>query len=796
MSIRLKVFWRWIWKFSIAARAKADKVGSNKHNKDGYLTSIGIDEDYIKGTARLSGAQAVKTKQHGSAKDGKGGELSDDEYFADVATNEQGQIIASHAKASTLRDSFGENFSKKRSYEDGVKKDTLEKLQETLSEVEDSNPLDAAIESYKQAAKADPKNAKRYLEAANRLQSMKDSQTTPIKEAIAQTQKELEDSKGAQSYGEVLANLEKSKLDSMVGQAAGVASNLEKDPNIYMQNAQYSEMSRQQTTASKIDQQGGIDKAVAADTADARIKAQTQVDTIAARANALGFDEDKIKQALSSGGDEVASKIAKALGQLEGQNAGMKTSADIEKSDKAISMAKAASGGREFASVQDALNYLSKAQTRAQMGRGLALDDGDGVHDFVVGENGSIKEMKYDTQRKQLYGNSVNTAAMGYGVDGVAGFTGRDFIEGAAPVLGAVGAAYGFKQLAQGKLRSGTKGLLERFSGFGAGIRNRFTGNQSPQKTGHGYNNSSGDHFPHDGHNNTSYSQRNIAGQPTPTHQSNESIAKKGGKWKWLVGGGALLGGSALFGSEDQQTQEAIANTEFSDTSTALGGATLGAAALSTKTGAKVVGEGAAKSLAKKVPGLSLAAAASFAYDRFSHGDITGGFMELASGAAAMIPGVGTAASFAIDGALMARDMNASANIPQHVQNAFSTPSGYNTMAAMNADAASLNPQQLQQAAQAPVGGSIQAPGFSQPLPTIGGGSPMAETQTLIQTQTLQSNLSSQLATEAHALSTKKEIKKGQTANYTVNKQMLDAMEKLAQKNQGEDQGPGGGDGH
>lgn len=64
-------------------------------------------------------------------------------------------------------------------------------------------------------------------------------------------------------------------------------------------------------------------------------------------------------------------------------------------------------------------------------------------------------------------------------------------------------------------------------------------------------------------------------------------------------------------------------------------------------------------SLLKKIPGLGLLAGVGFGIKRATEGDFTGAGMEIASGAASTIPGLGTAASLGIDGALMARDLGA-----------------------------------------------------------------------------------------------------------------------------------------
>ena len=75
------------------------------------------------------------------------------------------------------------------------------------------------------------------------------------------------------------------------------------------------------------------------------------------------------------------------------------------------------------------------------------------------------------------------------------------------------------------------------------------------------------------------------------------------------------------------------------------------------KTVGKSLGKGAGKSVLKKIPFVGLGLGAAFAVDRLRKGDWGGALMELGSGAASMIPGVGTAVSTAIDVGLIAKDL-------------------------------------------------------------------------------------------------------------------------------------------
>lgn len=81
------------------------------------------------------------------------------------------------------------------------------------------------------------------------------------------------------------------------------------------------------------------------------------------------------------------------------------------------------------------------------------------------------------------------------------------------------------------------------------------------------------------------------------------------------------------------------------------------------KLGAKAVG----KSLLKKIPILGALAGVGFAISRASKGDWLGAAGELASGVASTIPGLGTAASIAIDAGLAARDISKASSRSQEM---------------------------------------------------------------------------------------------------------------------------------
>jgi hypothetical protein len=139
-------------------------------------------------------------------------------------------------------------------------------------------------------------------------------------------------------------------------------------------------------------------------------------------------------------------------------------------------------------------------------------------------------------------------------------------------------------------------------------------------------------------------------------------LAKLGGLVKKVPGGkglikagGAVAGAAGLgkmFSKAGPDVAETMAKSAGDDVAKA-GGKAAG------KSAAKTAGKGIGKSLLKKIPLLGLIAGAGFAVGRLMEGDVEGAGLEIASGAASLLPGIGTAASVAIDAGLLARDMSA-----------------------------------------------------------------------------------------------------------------------------------------
>jgi hypothetical protein len=112
------------------------------------------------------------------------------------------------------------------------------------------------------------------------------------------------------------------------------------------------------------------------------------------------------------------------------------------------------------------------------------------------------------------------------------------------------------------------------------------------------------------------------------------------------------LGGSLMRGSSRLMSKGGSLLSRAAPLASRVAGG-LGARAAG-KVGAKALG----KSLLKKIPGIGLVAGLGFGASRLLSGDWKGALGEVASGAASTVPGIGTAASAAIDAGLAARDMS------------------------------------------------------------------------------------------------------------------------------------------
>ena len=82
-----------------------------------------------------------------------------------------------------------------------------------------------------------------------------------------------------------------------------------------------------------------------------------------------------------------------------------------------------------------------------------------------------------------------------------------------------------------------------------------------------------------------------------------------------------------------------------------------------TKVASKTAAKGVGKTLLKKIPLVGLGMGILFAVDRLRKGDWGGALLEVGSGIASTIPGVGTGVSLALDAALIAKDVTQARSI-------------------------------------------------------------------------------------------------------------------------------------
>ena len=161
--------------------------------------------------------------------------------------------------------------------------------------------------------------------------------------------------------------------------------------------------------------------------------------------------------------------------------------------------------------------------------------------------------------------------------------------------------------------------------------------------------------------------------------QTNQLATERAFTENLISAGGAILGGvvgNALGGKVEGIIAKKLGTKVATKTATTAGktvastaGKTVASTAgktaaktagkVGTKTVAKVGAKAVGKSLLKKIPVIGLLAGVGFGLSRLMDGDYAGAAMELASGAAGTIPGIGTAASVGIDTALAAKDMGA-----------------------------------------------------------------------------------------------------------------------------------------
>ena len=128
-------------------------------------------------------------------------------------------------------------------------------------------------------------------------------------------------------------------IASQFGMANAIAANLAKNPDMYVENALYGEMSKQQSMNAKIDTLGGIDKAVGFDVASASVKAQKdksvlegEIESALNKAGIKGEEAKELAKAIVEGsklGSEEFKKALSELGKYTHDKVAMQTTKDM-----------------------------------------------------------------------------------------------------------------------------------------------------------------------------------------------------------------------------------------------------------------------------------------------------------------------------------------------------------------------------------------------------------------------------------------------------------------------------------
>ncbi|MBA1433564.1 MAG: hypothetical protein FAF04_08255, partial [Epsilonproteobacteria bacterium] len=219
-----------------------------------------------------------------------------------------------------------------------------------------------------------------------------DEKDTTDKNAGAKTPADKNSTPAKMSMREMYQQIEDSKVDSQLGQAAGIKENVNKGVS-YAQNAMYSEESKQQSTKAKIDTQGGVEKAVASDVAEATIKAKQQ------QAGTIGSITEFLQsKAGGSHSSQEAEKMAKAI--MEGGKGAAEFMKQAVSGAGALAFAQsAAKTGSDLATVEEhgGAEEFIKAQKRTAVEKA--------VHSNLASkfaENQDAKDKQISEERTQF----------------------------------------------------------------------------------------------------------------------------------------------------------------------------------------------------------------------------------------------------------------------------------------------------------------------------------------------------------------------------------------------------------
>ena len=176
-------------------------------------------------------------------------------------------------------------------------------------------------------------------------------------------------------FDEAVDDYAERDVQTFSGTAKGIHKNLKKNPNIYEENSEYSESSKQQTTNARIKDLGGVDKAVDFDVTGTRIKT----------AEEKGALSGKLTESLKSLGiaPEEAKKLAESImeGHREGAEllkAALSKVSDVSNYSAASNFAKTDEKIKTAGGINEAIKFdrdATKIQTAKDLGNIETLND-------------------------------------------------------------------------------------------------------------------------------------------------------------------------------------------------------------------------------------------------------------------------------------------------------------------------------------------------------------------------------------------------------------------------------------
>ena len=653
---------------NIADGEKWDSLGSDDNDPDKVSLMKKVKENEVASTFGGIEATNEELMKHGGV----------DGAIKDMVTGAQYGGIKSSANAQNLRTNFGPKLENEKVIVSQSDINEAKKEQQNLLSQHNNTMNDKSL--------SEDEKANKLTDTIDKLNAQEDLIDGGVKSTT------LRDS---------IAAIDQSKIDSMSGQAIGIKSNLDADVE-YAQNAMYGEMSNQQKTKAKLAAHGGVEGAVSVDVMEAGQKASQQKGAV---------------EGLQSEAQNIGDKIGKSAAKVIEDTAKTMSSAKIATDAEAISHFNNPS---EF--VQSEVNKTSK-QASADKAR---LDfygnqaNMQNFHDSIAAKSenpdeyyknvsklgaGDIKDGKFIANS----GKEAQDALSRMGAMDMAGHSqltvgGESFNvdvgnDGKTRVTKASkentsGDDISLMDIASGVLQAGaniftinemSKGFDKDGISVGRKAKNKFDSffsEKSSSKTSDGSNKSGKNHNP----NNSSHGS--IAEQIEANSKSKLDAPGRNSKGHSRMKAGGVAGTIAFVG-------DAIATGNYKE---AISGVQeFGSRIMDGKLFGGNDGQGGASTMLENL--IVGNDARQQAFKKIDSGSYASGFTTLAKGMAQQaVNGVGELGEMAIAGvkttynghsytqnrmANVIPDASFVSPVPQHAQNAFSTPSGFNTSSAM-----------------------------------------------------------------------------------------------------------------